>query len=90
MTIQSYQKTKQNSYFEASGRVLDLDKYRKLHLILKDTNQKLLVYSQESFNSIMDYLNEDKFIMLFELENNLYLPCAINTADIIAISRVED
>ncbi|MCU5755665.1 hypothetical protein OCD05_05265 [Bacillus cereus] len=67
-----------------------MDKYQKLHLILKDTNQKLLVYSQESFNSIMDYLNEDKFIMLFELENNLYLPCAINTAEIIAISRVED
>lgn len=49
-----------------------------------------MVYSQESFTSIMDYLNEDKFIMLFEFENNLYLPCAINAADIIAISRVED
>lgn len=48
------------------------------------------MYSQESFASIMDYLNEDKFIMLFELENNLYLPCAINTEDIIAISRVEN
>ncbi|PFS27789.1 hypothetical protein COK47_25780 [Bacillus cereus] len=69
---------------------MDLDKYRKLHLLLKDANQKVLVYSQESFASIMDYLNEDKFIMLFELENNLYLPCAINTEDIIAISRVED
>ncbi|MEZ2369989.1 hypothetical protein [Bacillus sp. RCC_6_1] len=67
-----------------------MDKYRKLHLLLKDANQKVLVYSQESFDSIMDYLNEDKFIMLFELENNLYLPCAINTEDIIAISRVED
>ncbi|PGB64718.1 hypothetical protein [Bacillus wiedmannii] len=67
-----------------------MDKYRELHLILKDTDQKFLVYSQESFASIMDYLNEDKFIMLFELENDLYLPCAINTELIMAISRVED
>lgn len=68
----------------------ELDKYRKLLLILKDTDQKLLVYSKESFTSIMDYLNEDKFIMLFELENDLYLPCAINTELIMGISRVED
>lgn len=48
------------------------------------------MYSNESFASILDLLNEDKFIMLFNLADGLYLPNAINTDDIFSISRLEE
>ncbi len=44
-----------------------------------------MLFSQENFSTILDHLNKDKFIMLFERVDELYLPCAVNTDDIISI-----
>ncbi|ENQ3106541.1 hypothetical protein SAMN04488168_101409 [Bacillus sp. 491mf] len=67
-----------------------MSNYRKLHVTLKVPNKLIAMYSQESFASIMDLLNEDKFIMLFEQSNGLYNPLAVNTDNIIAIARAEE
>ncbi|QIW22442.1 hypothetical protein [Bacillus thuringiensis] len=67
-----------------------LNNYRKLQVTLKVPNKLIEMYSQESFASIMDLLNEDKFIMLFDLSNGLYIPCAVNTDNIVGISRAEE
>ncbi|PEY75268.1 hypothetical protein [Bacillus cereus] len=61
--------------------------YRSLYVSLKSYDEQQTFFSNESFKDIMDYLNEEKFIMLFDLMDGLYLPCALNTDDIIAIYR---
>ncbi|MDO8159167.1 hypothetical protein FKQ51_17740 [Bacillus toyonensis] len=61
--------------------------YRSLYVSLKSNDEQQTFFSTESFKDIMDYLNEDTFIMLFDLVDGLYLPCALNTNDIIAIYR---
>lgn len=67
-----------------------MDKYRTLYVSLKSNDEQLTLFSKDSFRDIMDLLNEEKFIMLFDLINGLYLPCALNTDDISAIYRGED
>ncbi|MBE7106031.1 hypothetical protein FT637_24390 [Bacillus cereus] len=67
-----------------------LDKYRTLYVLLKSNKEQLTLFSNESFSDIMDLLNEEKFTMLFDLKNGLYLPCAFNADDISAIYRGED
>ncbi len=64
-----------------------LGNYRSLYVSLKSDDNQLTLFSNESFRDIMDYLNEEKFIMLFDLVDGLYLPCALNTDDISAIYR---
>ena len=61
--------------------------YRSLYVSLKSNDEQQTFFSTESFRDIMDYLNEEKFIMLFDLVDGLYLPCALNTDDISAIYR---
>ncbi|WP_259417636.1 hypothetical protein [Bacillus toyonensis] len=61
--------------------------YRSLYISLKSNDEQQTFFSNESFKDIMDYLNEGKFIMLFDLVDGLYLPCALNTDDISAIYR---
>lgn len=67
-----------------------LDKYRTLYVSLKRNDEQLTLFSKDSFRDIMYLLNEEKFIMLFDLINGLYLLCALNTDDISAIYRGED
>jgi hypothetical protein len=67
-----------------------LDKYRKLYVSLKNEDELITLFSKESFSDIMDMLNEEKFIMLFDLRNGLYLPCALNTDHITVVFRGED
>lgn len=57
---------------------------------LKRNDEQLTLFSKDSFRDIMYLLNEEKFIMLFDLINGLYLLCALNTDDISAIYRGED
>ncbi|MGR2746465.1 hypothetical protein [Bacillus sp. N6] len=64
-----------------------VDKYQSLYVSLKSNDEQQTFFSNKSFKDIMDYLNEDKFIMLFDLVEGLYLPCTLNTDDIIAIYR---
>ncbi|MED0826399.1 hypothetical protein [Bacillus pacificus] len=61
--------------------------YRSLYVSLKSNDEQQTFFSTESFRDIMDYLNEEKFIMLFDLVDGIYLPCALNTDDISAIYR---
>ncbi|WP_088311700.1 hypothetical protein [Bacillus cereus] len=61
--------------------------YRSLYVSLKSSDEQQTFFSTESFRDIMDYLNEEKFIMLFDLVDGIYLPCALNTDDISAIYR---
>lgn len=66
---------------------MSMGNYRSLYVSLKSNDEQQTFFSTESFKDIMDYLNEDTFIMLFDLVDGLYLPCALNTNDIIAIYR---
>ncbi|SCC60724.1 Uncharacterized protein BTT61001_04928 [Bacillus thuringiensis] len=64
-----------------------MDKYQSLYVSLKSNDEQLTFFSNESFRDIMDYLNEGKFIMLFDLVDGIYLPLALNIDDISAIYR---
>lgn len=64
-----------------------MGKYQSLYVSLKSNDEQQTFFSNESFRDIMDYLNEEKFIMLFDLVDGLYLPVALNTDDISAIYR---
>ncbi|MED3022350.1 MULTISPECIES: hypothetical protein [Bacillus cereus group] len=66
---------------------MELDKYQSLYVSLKSNDEQLTFFSNESFRDIMDYLNEGKFIMLFDLVDGIYLPLALNIDDISAIYR---
>lgn len=66
---------------------MKLDKYQSLYVSLKSNDEQLTFFSNESFRDIMDYLNEGKFIMLFDLVDGIYLPLALNIDDISAIYR---
>ncbi|WP_244159098.1 hypothetical protein [Bacillus proteolyticus] len=58
-----------------------------LYVSLKSNDEQQTFFSNESFRDIMDYLNEEKFIMLVVLVDGLYLPFALNTDDISNIQR---
>ncbi|WP_242222558.1 hypothetical protein [Bacillus cereus group sp. BfR-BA-01380] len=62
-----------------------MSKYSNLYVSLKSIDDQVMLFSQENFSTILDHLNKDKFIMLFERVDELYLPCAVNTDDIISI-----
>ncbi|ANV74670.1 hypothetical protein BCM43_30095 (plasmid) [Bacillus thuringiensis] len=51
--------------------------YRSLYVSLKSNDEQQTLFSNKSFRDIMDYLNEEKFIMLYDLVDGLYLPCAL-------------
>jgi hypothetical protein len=52
--------------------------YRSLYVSLKCNDELQTLFSNKSFfRDIMDYLNEEKFIMLYDLVDGLYLPCAL-------------
>ncbi|BCA37102.1 hypothetical protein BwiPL1_54840 (plasmid) [Bacillus wiedmannii] len=51
--------------------------YRSLYVSLKCNDEQQTLFSNKSFRDIMDYLNEEKFIMLYDLVDGLYLPCAL-------------
>nr|WP_000362235.1 hypothetical protein [Bacillus thuringiensis] len=67
-----------------------MDKYRKLYVSLKNEDELITLFSKESFSDITDMLNEEKFIMLFDLRNGLYLPCALKIDHITVVFRGED
>lgn len=53
--------------------------YRSLYVSLKSNDEQQTLFSNKSFRDIMDYLNEEKFIMLYDLVDGLYLPCALKS-----------